>query len=140
VLVKDLIPTADVNTNWNTTGPNRFSILDNRPPNDAAFITAINPPPAAYVAELSNLPADVTSIRGLMTFVRAAKTDGGDGSLQIGLISDPLGVPATALGANRPITVAQTYWRDVFEQDPKTLAPWTPAAVDLVRLQINRTL
>lgn len=140
VIVKDLIPIADVNTNWNTTGPDRFSILDNRPPNDAAFITAINPPPAAYVAELSDLPPDVTSVKGLMIFVRAAKNDGGDGWLQNGLISDPLGTPATALGADRPITVAQTYWRDVIEEDPVTSAPWTPNAVDLVQLQINRTL
>lgn len=140
VLVTNLTPTADVSLNWTpNTGTTGYEILDNIPPNDAQYIDAANPPPAAYVGEMSNLPADVTSVKGLITFVRAAKTDGGDGSLQVSLISDPSGMPATIDGANRPITVAQTYWRDVFEVDPKTSAAWLPSAVDAARIKINRT-
>lgn len=141
VLVHNLVPTADVALNWvPSTGAVGWSILDNIPPDDAQYISAINPPPAAYKCELSNLPADVTSVKGIMSMVRAAKTDGGDGSLQVGIISDAAGTPSTALGANRPITVAQTYWRDIFETDPDTAAPWLPSAVNAAQLQLNRTL
>jgi hypothetical protein len=140
-LVTNLTTTADVALNWTpSTGSNGYSILDNIPPNDSQYIFAEDDPlPSPYVADLSQLPDEVTSVKALITFVRAAKSDGGDGSLQVGLISDPDGTPATALGADRPITVAQTYWRDVFEEDPATSAPWLPAAVNDAQLQINRT-
>lgn len=142
VLVTSLIPNADINTNWNLTGAaSRFAALANSPPLDATqYITAVNPPPAAYVAGLTDLNADVTSVRAIMSMIRATKTDGGDASLQAGIISSPAAAPATVLGANRPITVAETYWRDIFETDPKTGASWLPGAVNLAQLQINRTV
>jgi hypothetical protein len=141
VLTTNLAPDGDASLNWGLNGgASGYSILSAIPPDNSKFIYAEDSPiPDAYVGTMSALPADVTSVRALVTFVRAAKTDGGDGSLQVGLISDPLGVPATVLGANRAITIAQTYWRDVFETDPKTGALWTPGAVDVARIQINRT-
>ncbi len=146
VLVTELALLSDIALNWTpSAGTNGFSILDNIPPNDAIYLaapaSAAIPPtfPAPYVASLSDLPVSATSVKAVITFVRAAKSDGGDGSLQVGLISDPTGAPATVLGANRPITVAQTYWRDVFEEDPKTNAPWAPGAVNSAYMQINRT-
>ena len=136
VLVLNLSPTSDVALNWNLVGgASGFSILDNIPPNDAAYIEAVNPPPAAYVCGLSDLPPDVTSVKGLMTVVRAQKSDGGDGSLQVSLISNG----DVDLGADRPITTTMTYWRDVSELDPDTSAPWTPVAVDAAQMQIDRT-
>lgn len=140
VIVYDLAPTSDVALNWTPTpGPDGYTILDNNPPNDAQFIAAGVPIPAAYEATLEDLPPDVTTVRALQTMVRAAKTDGGDGFLQNSLISDPSGTPATANGADRPITVSFTYWYDVFQTDPKTSAPWLPAAVNDVNMKINRT-
>lgn len=136
VLVTDLVPVSDVALNWTpSTGSNGYSILDNIPPVDTTYIEAPTPAPSPYVCELSNLPDDVTSVRGLMTVVRATKTDGGDGSLQNSIISNG----DTGNGANRPITVAMTYWRDIFETDPDTGSAWLPAAVDAAQLQINRT-
>lgn len=140
VIIYDLTTTADVALNWTPVGgPDGFSILDNAPPNDAIYLQAPNPAPAAYKASHSALPADVTSVKAIMTMVRAAKSDGGDANLQVGMISDPSGAPATVLGANRPITIAQTYWRDVFETDPKTSASWLPSAVNASQIQLNRT-
>lgn len=140
VIIYDLPPTADVALNWTPVGgPNGFSILDNAPPDDAIYLQAPTPPPAAYKASHGVLPPNVTSVKAIMTMVRAAKSDGGDASLQVGVISDPAGVPATVLGANRPITIAQTYWRDVFETDPKTSAAWLPTAVNVTQIQLNRT-
>lgn len=146
VLVHSLLPDSDASLNWTpSTGTTGWGILDNIPPNDSVYLSAPynsgGPPyfPNPYVATLSNLPVETTSVKGIITFVRAAKSDGGDGSLQVGVISDPLGSPATALGANRPITVAQTYWRDVFEVDPATSAPWLPDAVNDAEIRLNRT-
>lgn len=142
VIVETLLPTADVSLNWTPT-PNTdtgATILATTPPADSTiYLDAPNPPPAAYEGTFAHLSGDITSVKCLMTMVRAAKVDGGDGSLQVGLISSPASAPATALGANRPITTAQTYWRDVIELDPKTAAAWLPAAVNLAEIQINRT-
>lgn len=129
--------TADVALNWTpSTGADGWSILDNTPPNDAQFISAFNPPPSPYRGSLGpNLPADVTSVKAIMTAVRAMKSDGGDGSLQVGLVS---GV-SVDLGLDRPITTSMTYWWDISEEDPATNAPWLPSAADAAVLQINRT-
>lgn len=136
VIVLNLAPAADVALNWNLVGgASGFSILDNVPPNDAQYIEAINPPPAAYVCDLADLPPDVTSVKALMTVVRAQKSDGGDGTLQVSLLSGG----DTDLGADRSITTTMTYWRDISELDPDTAAPWTPAAVDAAQMQIDRT-
>lgn len=145
VLVANLNPTADVDLNWTpSTGTDGFSILSDVPPDDAKYLSApynVSVPhfPDPYVATMSDLPVEATSVKAIVTYVRAAKSDGGDGSLQVGIISDPAGTPATVLGADRPITVAQTYWRDIFETDPKTTAPWLPDAVNKAELQLNRT-
>lgn len=142
VLVASLVPTADVSLNWAPT-PNTDTgaqILATAPPQDGVvYLDAPNPPPAPYVGTFEHLTGDISSVKCLMTFVRASKVDGGDGSLQIGLISSPASAPETVLGANRPITTAPTYWRDVFELDPKTAAEWLPSSVNLAELQINRT-
>lgn len=141
VVVYNMQPTADVDLNWTpSVGSTGWEILDNSPPVTGQYLAAPTPPPLPYVCEVNDVPADVTTVRGIMTMVRAAKTDGGDAGFQVGIISDPDGVPATALGANRPITVAQTYWRDVFEEDPKTNAPFLPSALNALNLQLNRTM
>lgn len=142
VIVASLTPTADVSLNWTPVGDTTgYSILDNSPPVDASYIFAEDDPlPDPYVAELSNLPPDITSVRGIITYTRAQKNDGGDALLQTGIISfDEGGNPYTVLGTNRPATTAFTYWRDVFEEDPVTNSPWLPSQVDRCQLQIDRT-
>lgn len=141
VLVTTLTPTSDFSLNWTpSSGATGFDILDNIPPVDTTFISAgVAPIPAAYKGGLSDLPTTVTSVKAVVTKVRAAKSDGGDGSMQVGIISDPAGTPATGLGADRPITTSQAYWQDIFELDPKTAAAWLPVAVNAALIQINRT-
>lgn len=137
VSVVALTPDSDNSFNWAaSTGSVGYVLIDESTPNDADYISAINPPPAASTFGLSNLPPDVTSVKGLMTLVRARKTDGGDGNLQASLVSNSVG----ATGANRPITTAYTYWYDIHEIDPNTTAPWTPVAVDAALLKLNRTV
>lgn len=136
VLVAQLDPIADVTIGgWvPSTGTAAWSILDNDPAS-SPYLSADNTPPAAMELELENLPADVTSVKALVTLVRAAKTDGGDGTLQVSLISEGVEAP----GADRPITAAQAYWEDIQELDPDTGAAWLPDAVDGATLKIDRT-
>lgn len=120
-----------------STGTQAYPILDNNPPDDSIYLSAdVTAVDAPMIVGLTDLPADVSSVRGLVSFVRAEKNDGGDGNLQVSVISGAM----TGDGADRPITAAPIYWKDVFELDPNTGDPWTPGAVDLVDLQINRTV
>jgi len=138
IQVRELIPDGDAAFNWlASTGVTGFNLIDEAPPNDDTdYIYAVTPPPAASKFSVGNLPVDVTSVRGLSVVVRSRKTDGGDGNLQTGLVSGA----STVLGTDRPITTAYTYWTDIFETDPATGAAWSPAAVNAVQLQLNRTL
>ncbi len=136
--VADLTTLTDVSLNWTpSTGTTGWDLIDETPPNDDTdYISAADPPPAAAVFSLSDLDPDVTSVKGLMTIVRARKTDGGDGNLQVALISGA----STASGADRAITAAYTYWSDVFETDPATAAAWSVSAVNAVNLSLDRTM
>ena len=136
--VYSLIPDGDISANWAVTGAaTHYGAVNESPPNDdTSYIYAVTPAPAADVMSLGNLPVDVTSVKALMTVQRSKKSDGGDGNVQVGLKSGA----STALGADRPITVAYTYFRDVIETDPATAAQWTPGAVNAAQLQLNRTL
>jgi hypothetical protein len=96
----------------------------------------VTPAPAASKFGLSDLPTNVTSVKGLYAVNRSRKTDSGDGQLQVGMVS---GV-STVLGNDRTITTSYTYWTDVFEEDPATSAPWTRTGVNAAQLQVNRTV
>lgn len=145
VLVAELAPASDVSLNWTpSSGTTGYNILNVSSPSNTSYISApysTDEPhyPDAYVATLSSLPIETTSVKGLVTYVRAAKSDGGDGTLQAGLITDNDTTPVTTLGEDRSITVAQTYWMDVFEEDPSTSAAWLVADVNALHFQLNRT-
>lgn len=138
VSVTELLTTSDISLNWTpSTGSTGYNLLDESPPNDETdYIYAADPPPAAAVFGLTDLNPDVTSVKGLYVIARSRKTDGGDGNLQVGLISNG----DTGLGTDRAVTTSYTYWTDMFETDPDTSAAWTPSAVDDVQLRLNRTL
>ena len=137
--VRSLIPDSDSAATWsrNTGATNFGNVNEDGPPNDdTAYMYAGTPAPAVNVMGLSNLPVDVTSVRGLMMIQRSKKSDGGDGNVQMGMKSGA----STGLGADRPSTVAYTYFRDVIDTDPATAALWTPGAVNNALFQQNRTL
>jgi hypothetical protein len=138
VSVIGMTTNSDVSLGWTpSTGTTGWNLLDDSPPNDGVdYITAPFPVPPASVFELSPLPLNVSSVRALITQVRARKQDGGDGNIQSGLIS----AGTEGDGSNRPITTAFTYYEDVFEADPHTGATWTPGAADVAQFKINRTV
>ena len=137
VEVVRLNPSADVSSGWTpSTGMEDFSLLD-KPGgvDDSSYIEAGDPPPAASIVELDDLPADVVSVRALMSLVRAQKSDAGDATLQVGIKS----ASNDDLGTDRVISTAFTYYWDLSEVDPDTAAAWTPSAVDAAQLQMDRT-
>lgn len=138
VTVFRLTPSADVTLGgWTTSsGATGFNLINESPPDDAGYVQSAPIPTVACSFSLTDLPADVTSVRGLMTLVRAQKTDGGDADLQVSVKSGA----STANGADRPITTAFTYWYDIQEEDPATAALWLPAAVNAATLKLSRTL
>jgi hypothetical protein len=137
VSVLRLVVDADSSFNWTpSTGTTGYDLLDEAGPDDADYISADSTPPAASVFTFGNLPVDVTSVRGLISLVRAKKTDGGDGNLQVSLTSNA----ADDLGSDRPITTADTYYWDVSELSPDTGVAWTPSEVDDATVKIDRTL
>lgn len=137
-IVTDLRPDADTSIGgWvPSTGSTAWDILDTTAPGETPYVSADNTPPAAATMTLTNLPPDVSSVKGIVTVVRAKKVDGGDGNLQTSLISNAV----ESNGSDRPITAAMTYWEDIHEVDPDTAAAWTPGAVDLASIKIDRTI
>lgn len=137
VVAYDLLTDSDVTLGgWTSTDANGWSVLDNNPPDPAHYLAAAYPVPTACEFTFTDLPANITSVKGLITRVRAAKVDGGDGNLQVSVKHS--GFAQT--GANRPITVAQTYYQDVFEVDPSTSAPWVPLGVAAMTATLDRTV
>lgn len=105
-------------------------------PQDLSYMSADDTPPAAMEFGFDDLPPDITSVRGLVVVGRMKKIDGGDGNVQMSLISNG----AAFDGADRPLTTADTYWFDISQLDPDTGLPWSPLAVNNMTGRVNRTV
>lgn len=127
---------GDVNLNWATsTGSIGYDLINDSPPVDTRYISADNSPPAASEFSFADLPEDITSVKALITLARIRKTDGGDGTVQMSVMSS--GDPDA--GADRNITTAFTYWYDVSELSGHTGDPYTPVEANAATVKIDRT-
>lgn len=136
VSVISLAPASDVSFNWTpSSGTTGYNLIDEAAPNDSSFISADDSPPAASTFAIGSLPADVSSVKAIVTRVRAQKIDGGDGNLQVSVVSNG----SESNGSDRPITTAFTFWEDIHYVDPDTTSPFTPSAVDDSYLKVDRT-
>lgn len=106
-------------------------------PTDASYIAGNSTPPAFSEFKFTSLPVDVTSVRGVISIIRARKTDGGDAQLQVSLSTNGVNYAA---GSNRPLTTAPTWYWDVSVVDAATSAAYLPAAVDGIRAKVDRTV
>lgn len=137
VAVFTLLVDSDVSSGWvPSTGTSDFDLLDKTTPADGTFISADATPPAPSIMGLENVPDDVVLIKGLQSMVRAAKTDSGDGWMQVALRSGGI----DDLGTDRPMTTSFKYNYDISELDPALASAWTPVSVNAAELKINRTL
>lgn len=121
-----------------SSGAEGYPILDNNPPVNSAYVAAEVAAVDDYMQfEMTDLPDDITAVKGVVTFVRARKIDGGYGQMQVSMIGTS---DAESAGDDRAITAGYVYWRDVHERDPGTDAAWTRVGVDNSTIKIDRTL
>lgn len=137
VSVIGLLVDGDVSSGWTpSTGTSDFELLDKTTPNDATYIEAGDPPPAASIMTLEDLPEDIVGVRALMSVVRARKTDGGDANIQISLISNG----SEDAGSDDAASISFRYHYTVSELSPDTATSWTPVEVNNATIKIDRTL
>lgn len=122
--------------NWvASSGPDKYAMVDETTPNDADYIYSTA---AGNLSEFSvtDLPIDITYIRGVDFWGRLSKNDSGAAQTKFGSKS----VAATTDAAARPLTVEATYYWDQINLDPNTSARWTKAGLDASWFRITRSL
>jgi len=128
---------SDVSSGWTrSTGITDYQLLDETAPDDADYISANSTPPAASIMTLEDLGSEIVGVRGLQMMARAKKSDGGDATLQLSMLSGA----AEDLGATHAVTTGYKYWWDISELDPDTGSLWDPLAVNDAMIKINRTV
>lgn len=134
-----LIPDADTaQADWTPLSGTGFSNIDELDPDDdTSYISAGPSASPALSSEfgLSDLPAGVSSVSAVVMVNRMLKTDAGTADVQPSLIS----VSSEATGTAHVLTEAYKYYHDVVEVDPDTTSPFTPSAVDALKLKVERT-
>jgi hypothetical protein len=135
--VLKLTANGDTSLGWTpssgTTGYNLIN--DTTPDDDTNYISAPFPLPSPSQFTLTDLPVNISTVRGVQLMHRSKKTDGGDGNIQTTAVS---GANTTA-GADRPITTAYTYMWDIFDKDPSGTI-WSRTLVNALQMKLNRTL
>lgn len=128
---------GDVSSGWaRSSGTTDFELLDETSPNDADYIYAGTPPPAPSIMTFEDLGPEIVGVRGLQMMARARKSDGGDATMQLSLLSNGF----EDLGGTKAVTTGFKYWYDISELDPNTGALWDPIAVNEATIKVNRTV
>jgi hypothetical protein len=132
-----LIPNGDTTLGWTpSTGTTGYNLInETTPDDDGTYISAPFPLPGNSQFTLTDLPVNVSTVRGVQLMHRSRKTDGGDGNIQASAVSGA----NTGNGADRPITTAYTYMWDIFDLDPSGSA-WSRTLVNALQLKLNRTV
>ncbi len=118
-----------------STGTSAFALVDETTPDDTDYIysTAVDD---LTELSLTDLPEEITYIRGLVVLGRLSKSDSGATMVKYGMKS----VAATTDAAERPVTVEPTYWWDFINVDPNTSARWTRASLNAAWLRLIRSV
>jgi len=128
--------TADSTFTWTpSSGATGYNLINEAGPVDTSYISAAWPAPAVSKFALDDVPADTTSIRGIMLMGRFQKSDGGDCTIQMSVDSGG----TLTNGSTHNITTAFTYWTDILELNTATSSPFTPTEFNNLKLVINRT-
>ena len=81
-------------------------------------------------------PPNTTVISAMQSVMRGYKTDSGTSTVQPALIG---GLGGTTLGAAHTLVTNSVYYNDIYETDPDTSGPISPATILNGSLQVNRT-
>lgn len=98
-----------------STGSSAFALVDEVDPDDADYIYSTAAGDLVEL-DLTDLPTDITYIRGVDYWGRMSKADSGAALIQFGAKSSSSVTDAD----ERPVTVAATYWYDQINTDPST--------------------
>lgn len=118
-----------------STGVDGYALIDELSPDDADYIQSATATDLSEFA-LTDLPVDITYIRGLMLLGRMSKSDSGSCGIKFGMKS----VAATADSAEFAITTTPTYWYTFQNTDPNSSARWTRASLNAAWFRLTRSL
>lgn len=118
-----------------STGTSAFALIDEVDPNDADYIYSDTVGDLTEVS-LTDLPPEITYIRGLTVWGRMSKADAGVAMTKFGMKSTTDITDA----AERPVTVEPTVWRDMVNVDPDSGARWTRASLNAAWLRLTRSV
>lgn len=112
-----LPPNGDTaQSDWQpSAGVVAYDMVDEVDPNDVDYIFSTDAGDLTEF-ELTDLPEEITYIRGLMVLGRMSKADAGAAMIRYGMKS----VNAVEDAPERPVTVEPTYWWDFINNDPNT--------------------
>lgn len=118
-----------------STGTDAYAMVDEVDPNDADYIssTAAND---LSEFDLTDLPVEITYIRGLTVWGRMSKSDSGAAMVKYGMKS----VAATSDSDEFPITVAPAYWTKQINVDPNSSARWTRTSLNAAWMRLIRSV
>jgi hypothetical protein len=117
------------------SGAGFSAINDNPPDDDTSYITsAVVNNKSDF--ELDTLPPEVVAIAGVFVPARARVDAAGIGNLKMSLVSSG----DVLAGSDVPLTPSYSYYRNTFEYDPHTSAPWTKAHLEAALLRVEKSL
>ncbi|QIV65769.1 hypothetical protein Cp1R7AA1_113 [Mesorhizobium phage Cp1R7A-A1] len=130
------LPSADtVDADWTlSTGTSGFDLINDVPAVDATRYLESSTVGDVSIFETANVVPASLAVAGVMTAVRAEKTDSGAGTLEFGPVH--AGVPSLASKAQ---TNSQYLWATkIDELNPSTSAPWTVTEVNAAQIELRR--
>lgn len=116
------LATADTaEADWGkSTGANGYALIGKATPDDSTYIYSTTDTDLSEFT-LTDLPAEITYIRGVDFHSRLSKADAGAAMYKVGMKS----VAATSDATEIPMTVEPTYWHAMIDVDPDSSARWT---------------
>lgn len=134
-------PDADVNESgkddWipNVTGSEMYEMVDEAvADDDTTYIEALTIGDRAAMT-FPDVHPDTIEIRAIILVHKTKKADAGTTFVQMSAEN----AGSEIAGQDRAITTLFTYYHDVFEVDPDTLVPWTPAGANSMAAILERT-
>lgn len=131
-----LVPNGDTaQADWTpSSGSVSYAMVDEIPPDDADYLSLATPTGDTDLS-ITDVPAEVVAVAAVMPIMRCLKDDAGT----CGIAPSILQASTYASGGTQAVTTAAQYFGQVFEVDPVSLAPFTPADVNSLKLALIRT-
>lgn len=117
------------------SGSNDFEMINEVDPDDDTYIYSTADTDVSEF-EMTDLPEDITYIRGLQLLGRMSKADAGVCMIKYGVNSDGV----TEDSDEFPITVQPTYWWKFQNTDPDSGGRWTRASLNAALFRLLRTM